>query len=334
MDKTSEYIQHFFINEIDELHVDLEYIFSKCIDNEKVAAYINQINYKVFLNSLYWKTISIYVKQKADNRCQLCSSQSCLNTHHRSYKNHGYEHTEIGLKDLVILCDKCHNKFHNILSSPAHRYLSNYITNDRRYFVVKSNNIIQNCSYHLSTQEQKIILYLISKIKPTDKEFESYSFSVVEFCNIYGIDSDNGTNYSNLKSTIKSLTSKSLLVKLKKNTQSLVRWINKAKIIENSGIVEIRLDDDMKPYLLELKNNFTQYELLYTLAMKSQYSIRLYEILKSYEYKKSIIYEVDDLKQILLAENYTLFGDFKRRVIDVAINEINSLSDIWFGCQK
>jgi len=79
---------------------------------------------------------------------------------------------------------------------------------------------------------------------------------------------------------------------------------------------------------LELKNNFTQYELLYTLAMKSQYSIRLYEILKSYEFKKTIIYEVDNLKQMLLAENYKLFGDFKRRVIDIAITEINNLSDI------
>ena len=198
----------------------------------------------------------------------------------------------------------------------------------REYKIVKSNDIIQKARFQLSTQEQKIILYLISKIKPTDKEFESYSFSIVEFCKICGIDSDNGSNYSNLKSTIKSLADKSLWVRLDKNSQTLVRWINKAKIIENSGIVEIRLDDDMKPYLLELKNNFTQYELLYTLAMKSQYSIRLYEILKSYEYKKNIIYEVDILKQILLAENYKLFGDFKRRVIDIAITEINSLSDI------
>ena len=198
----------------------------------------------------------------------------------------------------------------------------------REYKIVKSNEIIQKARFKLSMQEQKIILYLISKIKPTDKEFESYTFSVIEFCQICGIDSDSGTNYSNLKSTIKSLADKSLWVTLEKGTQTLLRWIEKAKIIENSGIVEIRLDDDMKPYLLKLKNNFTQYELLYTLAMKSQYSIRLYEILKSYEYKKNIIYEIESLKQILLAEKYKLFGDFKRRVIDIAITEINSLSDI------
>ena len=202
------------------------------------------------------------------------------------------------------------------------------ITGLREYKIVKSNDIIQKARFQLSTQEQKIILYLISKIKPTDKEFESYSFSIVEFCNICGINLDSGANYSNLKSTIKSLADKSLWVKLEKNKQTLVRWINKASILENTGIVEIRLDDDMKPYLLELKYNFTQYELLYTLAMKSQYSIRLYEILKSYEFKKTIIYEIENLKQILLAENYKLFGDFKRRVIDIAITEINNLSDI------
>jgi len=202
------------------------------------------------------------------------------------------------------------------------------ITELREYKIIKSNDIIQKARFQLSTQEQKIILYLISKIKPTDKEFEGYSFSIVEFCNICGIYLDSGANYSNLKSTIKSLADKSLWVKLENNKQTLVRWINKASILENTGIVEIKLDDDMKPYLLELKNNFTQYELLYTLAMKSQYSIRLYEILKSYEFKKTIIYEIENLKEILLAENYKLFGDFKRRVIDIAITEINNLSDI------
>ena len=84
----------------------------------------------------------------------------------------------------------------------------------------------------------------------------------------------------------------------------------------------------MKPYLLQLKERYTQYELLYTLAMRSQYSIRIYELLKSYECQRGKIFDIDELKKILFAEKYKLFGDFKRKVLNIAMREINELSDI------
>ena len=84
--------------------------------------------------------------------------------------------------------------------------------------------------------------------------------------------------------------------------------------------------------------------------MKSQYSIRLYELLKSYHdmkigqidrrkaAEKDIAphetywtVEVDDLKKKLMVENiktYQNFAGFKRKVLDVAKKEINELTDI------
>ena len=62
--------------------------------------------------------------------------------------------------------------------------------------------------------------------------------------------------------------------------------------------------------------------------MKSQYSIRLYEILKSYEYQHKKVFEIEELKRLLSAEKYILFSDIKKRVLDLAMREINDLSDI------
>ena len=62
--------------------------------------------------------------------------------------------------------------------------------------------------------------------------------------------------------------------------------------------------------------------------MKSQYSIRLYEILKSYEYKRKYIFDIDDLKNRLSAEHYERFPDFKRYVLNTALREISTLSDL------
>lgn len=87
----------------------------------------------------------------------------------------------------------------------------------------------------------------------------------------------------------------------------------------------------MKPYLLRLKQNFTKYELIWTLHFRSKYTIRLYELVKSIhyhsleEYQRE--YDVEELKRLLGAENYTEYRDFKRKAFLPAVKEICEYSD-------
>lgn len=199
----------------------------------------------------------------------------------------------------------------------------------REYLVVKRNDMIQKSRHKLDLQEQKIILYMISKIKPSDKEFKEQIFSIIEFCRICGLDSDSGGNYAYIKKSLKSLRDRSIWVTLDDGSETTLSWINSVTINKRSGLVRLTIDEKMKPYLLDLQENFTQYSLIYTLAMKSQYSTRLYELLKSYQYKKYVKFDIEDLKRILFAEKYERFPDFKRRVLDTAVNEVNKLGDIW-----
>jgi len=202
----------------------------------------------------------------------------------------------------------------------------------RGYSIVKANDLIQRSRYNLSTQEQKIILYLISKIKPEDDDFHEYEFKIKEFCEICGIDETNGGNYITLKSTIKNLSDKSNWVILKdkkgEEWETIIRWVEKARINRKSGIIRIRLDSDLKRYLLQLKEKFTTYSMYFMLAMKSKYSIRLYEILKSYQNLGKCEFEIERLKSILAAETYEFFWNFKDKALNVAVQEINDYSDI------
>jgi len=206
------------------------------------------------------------------------------------------------------------------------------VEENRGYKVVKSNDLIQRARYNLSMQEQKIILYLISKIKPDDDEFKLYEFQIKDFCEVCGIDESNGGNYVMLKETIKKLTDKSNWVVIKgrdgEEWETIVRWIEKPFINKKSGIIKIRLDREMKPYLLQLKQKFTTYSLYFTLAMKSKYSLRIYELLKSYQNLEKCEFEIEKLKSNLAAEKYASFADFKIKVIDVAVREINAYTDI------
>ncbi len=201
----------------------------------------------------------------------------------------------------------------------------------RNATVRKANDLIQKSRFDLSLQQQKILLYLISQISPFDEEFKTYEFSIPEFCRVSGIALESGKNYSDLKAAVKEIRDKSVWVTMSNGMESLLAWIEKARIDGGSGTIKIRLDDDMKPYLLQLKENFTQYELVYTLHFKSKYTIRLYEIIKSVhyhdlkEYKRR--YNVDDLRRLLDAEIYTEYRDFKRRVLLPSMDEINEYSD-------
>ena len=201
----------------------------------------------------------------------------------------------------------------------------------RHSTVVKSNDLIQKSRFSLSLLQQRILLYLISQITPVDDDFKLYEFSIAEFCKVCGI-SYNGRSYNEIKAIIKEIADKSVWITLEDNkTETLVRWIEKPYINADDGFIRIKLDADMKPYLLQLRENFTQFELIYTLKMKSKYSIRLYELVKSIhfnEFKEYIrSYKVEDLKILLDATGYNTFKDFHQRALKPAVEEINKYTD-------
>jgi plasmid replication initiation protein len=207
----------------------------------------------------------------------------------------------------------------------------NDITEFRDKTVIKANELIQRSRFNLSLQEQKVILYLISQIEYADTDFKLYDFSIVDFCRVCGIETDNGKNYINLKNTLKEIADKSVWIKLDDKRETIVRWIEKPYIDYGSGIVQIKLDKDMKPFLLQLKEKYTQYELIYTLHFKSKYTIRLYEFIKSIHFHEldnyEKVFDIEELKRILGAENYKQTRDFKKRAFLPAVKEINLYSD-------
>jgi plasmid replication initiation protein len=149
---------------------------------------------------------------------------------------------------------------------------------------------------------------------------------------VCGIDPQ-GDNYTALKNQIKAISDKSLWIELESGEETLLRWIERPYISKRNGTIKIKIDREMKPYLLQLKERFTEYVVIYTLNFKSKYSIRLYEYLKSIHYRKLKPYErtMDIEKfQKLLDSNYTEFKDFHTRVLKPAQKEINTYSDIIF----
>lgn len=204
----------------------------------------------------------------------------------------------------------------------------------RDKYVVKSNDLIQKSRFKLNLQQQKAILFLVSQIKPTDDDFQPFTFEIRDFCRICGIDSVGGMQYELLKSALKELSDKSLYIMVDRNVETLVRWLDDVTFYKDKGLVSVRLSKAMKPYLLHLHENFTKYELIYTLRMKHSSTPRLYELLKSYHFNElkpyTVTLDLNELRTRLDAEKktYQEYKYFKRYIIDPSVKEINEQTDI------
>lgn len=213
------------------------------------------------------------------------------------------------------------------------------IAKKREYLVVKGNELIQKNRFELSLQEQKTVAFICSMIKPINVVDKAngvpyqleYEFNIRDYCKVCGIDYDAGKNYADIKAVLKHLRDRSMWLTLKDGSETLVGWLAKVTTNKRSGIAKIKIDEDLVPYLFDLGQRFTQYQLYNILAMKSAFSVRMYELLKSYAFQKSKTFDIDELKLLLSVENvksYVNFKDFRRYVLEKAQEEINELTDI------
>ena len=203
------------------------------------------------------------------------------------------------------------------------------ISKQQAYYIVKDNALIQRTRYSLSLQQQKLLLFMISKIKPNDAPYTDYTISIRDYCRVCSMDYDSGGNYAYIKQSLKTIADKSMWMRTNTGKHILLRWLDRVIIDENSGNIVFSFHRDMLPYLINLQECYTQYSLLNVIAMRSTYSIRLYELMRSYMNMDSvIIMSIDDLRERIGCEKYPRFSNFKQRVLDPAIDEINDDTDI------
>lgn len=198
------------------------------------------------------------------------------------------------------------------------------IRETRSRLVVKSNALIQKARYELGLQEQKIILYIISQIKPSDDSLREFDVELKELCKACGVQLQ-GKNYANFKKTIKSLRDRSFWIS-DGDTEVLFSWVSEVEI--KGSMVKIELGKYLATYLLHLKQNFTAYELDCVLAMTSKYSIRFFEIFKSYANLGTFTVSVDELKKMINADGYDIYANFRSRILEPVISEINELTEL------
>ncbi len=193
--------------------------------------------------------------------------------------------------------------------------------------VVKDNELIQRSTYALNATQQKLVAYLISMIKPTDTELKEYTIRVEDFCELTGIDKNHF--YMDFLKLVESFDEKRFWVETETEIYRFY-WFSDVCYIKGSGEIKITLSKRLSKYLIGLSENFTRYELWDVLGLSGKYSIRLFELFKSYAYQRRKEFTVDDLKDLLQANtsSYKNYANFRTRVLDPAIKEINKFTEL------
>lgn len=190
---------------------------------------------------------------------------------------------------------------------------------DKR-LVVKANKLNES-RYKLSVQEQRIILTMISMIKPGDVDFKPYNFRIKDFADMVGIKGH--STYSDIKNITRDLRKKGFTI-TEPDGDLQIGWVSSVKYYDNEGSLELSFDPKLKPYLLALKKEFTRYQIKNVIRLKSAYSVRIYELLKQYQAVGSRIFDLEDLRIVLGIPDEKLrpYSNFKLRVIEKAKEEL------------
>ena len=194
----------------------------------------------------------------------------------------------------------------------------------------KPSAMIQTNVAKLTAVQRKMINYLVFFSQKTGDE-KYYYTSLKKIKKACGIST---TKNLDLKKQFEALGEISIkfnyLEKDKYRVWKSMNVIAAVSIAENSGEVKFEIPSMLKEIILDPKI-YAPLNVLLIAGLKSKYSIVLYELLRDYidspKFPKLTIIEFKNLLSVD-SKKYKYFSDFKKKVLNIAVNEINEKTDI------
>lgn len=202
--------------------------------------------------------------------------------------------------------------------------------------LVVKDNVLINASYNLEVTEQRLIMLAIITARESGQGITADSkleIHASDYASRFGVSNEGA--YWALKNAVLNLFERQFSFKEadKKGNIGTVksRWVSRIKYIDTTATLEVTFAPDVVPLITRLEQHFTSYQLKQVTQLKSKYSIRLYELLIAWrEVGKVPQIELSDFREKLGidADEYIRMSDFKVRVLEPSIKQINEHTDI------
>ena len=206
--------------------------------------------------------------------------------------------------------------------------------------IVKDNALI-TASHKLGEVEQRLILLAILKGREFCDSVEQLKGKELiihadDYMQTFGV--DRSVAYKALKQAVMGLFDAKWGYKYINDKGNKVvryeRFTQSAQYVEGEGTVSFRFADAIIPMLVELEKRFTSYEIEQVAELTSSYAMRLYEFFMQHLDKKTgkgwLEISLDDLRFRfgLLPTEYQAMKDFKKRVLELSLKQINTKTDL------
>lgn len=201
------------------------------------------------------------------------------------------------------------------------------------YYVVTANALVKG-RQKMSLREAQLLYATMSQVVKEDKDFKTYTTTVAELADFMQITTP--SLYRDLESICTNLLQRVVKIQIsdandpKNKKWKAFQWISCAEY--GNGLIKIRLNDEIKPFLIDLVSHYSQILLGTLCNFKSYYTVRLYQLIicEQGEHpnkpKKEWSFTCDELREFFQIEKgeYTRSHDLIKKTIKVAIDELNS----------
>lgn len=194
---------------------------------------------------------------------------------------------------------------------------------------VRQHNAITNARYEYSEMQLDIFLYLLAKLRK-DKTDGVYEVSVGEMTKLTG----KKYNYQQLRLATEGMGSRMFEVSTQRSYIQL--WMfQRIEYIHGTGIIEVEFTNPIKPYLFDLKDTFTSFQLYSALRLSSKFAKRIYTLCSQWKDKgQTQTFKLDEFKKMLSLlddkgnEQYRQIGQLKQFVLNESVKQINQHTDL------
>ena len=208
------------------------------------------------------------------------------------------------------------------------------VTFDTNNYVVMANNMILHSASNLTLNEIKLLRFFIMQTEKDDEELFEYTTSVTQLSESLEISKE--LLYRELGEMTEHLMKEVIEIGSRKDDRWIMfHWVDVCEY--QNGKLTVKLSDELKPFLIGLRGSFTRYHLADIVGLNSIYAIRIYEILNGYMNEKNLPHadvsieisiSIDELRRITdTQDKFERYSNFKLRVIDTALKEINRKSN-------
>ena len=202
--------------------------------------------------------------------------------------------------------------------------------------IVKDNALI-NASYNLELTEQRLIMLAIISARESghgitaDSKLEIHAS---DYAKLFNVSAD--ASYKALREAVNNLFNRQFSYSAEYKRTGKVgivrsRWVSRIFYVDDLALLEITFAPDVVPLITRLEEHFTKYEAKQVAHLTSKYATRLYELLIAWrEVGKVPQLELSEFRNRLglLDNEYTAMSDFKKRVLEPSIKQINEHTDI------